>query len=81
MQKFTVTEISWIIGELSKTAENLKNQAGKEENSGIAAGFMNLRSEQLVSVADKLQKAISDGNKQIKIKRGKKKTLELRRVL
>lgn len=67
MQKFTVTEISWIIGELSKTAENLKNQAGKEENSGIAAGFMNLRSEQLVSVADKLQKAISDGNKQIKI--------------
>lgn len=67
MQKFTVTEISWIIGELSKMAENLKNQAGKEENSGIAAGFMNLRSEQLVSVADKLQKAISDGNKQIKI--------------
>lgn len=67
MQKFTVTEISWIIGELSKTAENLKNQAGKEENSGIAAGFMNLISEQLVSVADKLQKAISDGNKQIKI--------------
>lgn len=67
MQKFTVTEISWIIGELSKTAENLKNQAGKEENSGIAAGFMNLRSEQLVSVADKLLKAISDGNKQIKI--------------
>ena len=67
MQKFTVTESSWIIGELSKTAENLKNQAGKEENSGIAAGFMNLRSEQLVSVADKLQKAISNGNKQIKI--------------
>ena len=67
MQKFTVTEISWIIGELSKTAENLKNQAVKEENSGIAAGFMNLRSEQLVSVADKLQKAISNGNKQIKI--------------
>lgn len=45
MQKFTVTEISWIIGELSKTAENLKNQAGKEENAGIAAGFMNLRSD------------------------------------
>ena len=67
MQKFTVTEISWIIGELKKTAENLKNQAGKEENAGIAAGFMNLRSEQLISVADKLQKAISNGNKQIKI--------------
>lgn len=67
MQKFTVTEISWIIGELKKTAENLKSQAEKEENAGIAAGFMNLRSEQLVSVADKLQNAISDGNKQIKI--------------
>ena len=67
MQKFTVTEISWIIGELNKTAENLKSQAEKEENAGIAAGFMNLRSEQLVSVADKLQNAISGGNKQIKI--------------
>ena len=67
MQKFTVTEISWIIGELNKTAENLKSQAEKEENAGIAAGFMNLRSEQRVSVADKLQNAISDGNKQIKI--------------
>ena len=67
MQKFTVTEISWITGELNKTAENLKSQAEKEENAGIAAGFMNLRSEQLVSVADKLQNAISDGNKQIKI--------------
>ena len=67
MQKFTVTEISWIIGELNKTAENLKSQAEKEENAGIAAGCMNLRSEQLVSVADKLQNAISDGNKQIKI--------------
>ena len=67
MKKFTVTEISWIIGELNKTAENLKSKAEKEENAGIAAGFMNLRSEQLVSVADKLQNAISDGNKQIKI--------------
>ncbi len=67
MQKFTVTEIQWIVGELSKSAENLKSQAGKEENIGLAAGFMNLRSDQLVSVADKLQKAILEGNKQIKI--------------
>lgn len=67
MQKFTKTEIEWIIGELDRAAANLKQQATKKESAGLAAGFMNLRSEQFASVADKLQKAIAEGNKRIEV--------------
>lgn len=67
MQKFTKTEIEWIIGELDRAAANLKHKAIKEESAGLAAGFMNLRSEQFASVADKLQKVIAEGNKRIEV--------------
>lgn len=67
MQKFTKTEIEWIIGELDRTAANLKQQAANKESAGLAAGFMNLRSEQFAKLADKLKKTILEGSKQIKI--------------
>lgn len=67
MQKFSKTEIEWIIGELDRAAVHLKRQAIKKESAGLAAGFMNLRSEQFASVVDKLQKVIADGNKRIEV--------------
>lgn len=67
MQKFSKAEIEWIIGELDKVAANLKQQAMKKESAGLAAGFMNLRSEQFASIVDKLQKAIVEGNKRIEV--------------
>lgn len=67
MQKFTKTEIEWIMVELYRAAVDLKHGSTKEENAGLAAGFMELRSEQLSNVANKLQKAITTGSKRIEI--------------
>lgn len=67
MQRFTKAEIEWIIGELDRAAVHLKRQAIKEESAGLAAGFINLRSEQFASVADKLQKVIANGDKRIEV--------------
>lgn len=67
MQKFTKTEIEWIIDELDRAVVDLKQQAIKEENAGFVAGFMNLRSEQLSNITDKLRKAIVEGSKRIEI--------------
>lgn len=67
MQKFTKTEIEWAIVELYRSAVDLKHGAAKEENAGLAAGFMKLRSEQLSNLADKLQKVIAENNKRIEI--------------
>lgn len=67
MQKFTKNEIIWIIGEMDKAAASLKNRADQDSAKGLAAGLMNLRSEQFANIADKLQKVIDENNKRIEI--------------
>jgi len=66
MQILTKIEMEWAINELNKTAKKLKNHAN--ENCGSIAGLLELRSEQISGIAEKLQNAITDGNKQIRIK-------------
>lgn len=68
MQTFTKNELVWIIGELDKKAAEYRNDAEKEEARGLASGIMKLRSEQLASISDRLQKVIDEGCKRIAIK-------------
>ena len=68
MQSITKIEMGWIINELEKSAAELREQAAKAENAGLAAGMMELRSEQFASIAERLGKALKAGNKRIEIK-------------
>jgi len=69
MIHITRTEAAWMMNELRDRAKAYKGAAGLDfpKKSGLDAAFFNLRSEQLTSIADKLEKAIKSGSKRIAI--------------
>lgn len=69
MIHITRTEAAWMMDELRDRAKAYKGAAGLDfpKKSGLDAAFFNLRSEQLASIADKLEKAIKSGSKRIAI--------------
>lgn len=66
MQSFSKNEIAWAVEALNLTATYY--QTHSRRCAGIEAGLATLRSEQLTSIFERLQKALDDGNKRIEIK-------------
>lgn len=67
MQSFTKTEITWMIGELDKCAIAYLARADKP-CSYTEKGLLNLRSENCVSLSQKLTNALKSNDKRIEIK-------------
>jgi len=67
MIKLTTTEIAWIIGELGRSAAINTNAAASPEASAFEKELLNLKAENLTSTSDKLQKALSNGDRRIAI--------------
>ena len=69
MIKLTRTEITWIINELNTNAAVNTNAVMSYPNmNNIEKGLLTLKSEQLTSISNKLQKALNENNKRIEIK-------------
>ena len=64
MERLTKTEISWIIFEINKISDSLKNSECQNDIERAIAG---LRAEQFDSIADRLECAIMQGDKRIEI--------------
>jgi hypothetical protein len=67
MQSFTKTEIKWIISELAAVAERADNQSKLVAATPMERSFLKLKSENLISVSEKLTRALEDGDKRIRI--------------
>ncbi len=65
MQKFTTTELRWVIRELENTAEECMQMATKVE--GNIRAFFKLRAEKSSSLAKKFRLAIDNEDKRIAI--------------
>lgn len=66
MERFTKTEITWLIGELDKLATEYRLAADKSEHE-MERGMAHLRSEQLSGISDRLDRAVKNGDKRIEI--------------
>lgn len=69
MQKFTSTELGWMVDELRHSTLDHREAANNPKLAGMAAGLHNLRAEQLDSIVARLVKAQGDGDKRIEIVR------------
>ena len=67
MTELTMTELRWIISELSHGANDRRVQVSSWGNSPLKA-IAQLGVDNLQSVAEKLQQALDEGDKTIKIK-------------
>jgi hypothetical protein len=67
MQSFTKQEILWIMGELDRNAARMQNDLVTVKLSAIEQGLTQLRMEQLISIGDRLNKVVYDGDKRISI--------------
>lgn len=68
MQSFTKTEISWIAGEMSGKAGLLEHIGETSDATDTERAWYRLRSEQFQGIADRLAKAVADGDKRIAIR-------------
>ena len=68
MQKLTVSELHWAIRELENNAEDFLQMISKTDNSNEKA-LLQLRADNLYSVAEKLRIAIDNEDKRIAIRR------------
>lgn len=68
MQTFTKNELTWVIGELDKLACQYRQEMNNPEITKIEAGLLQLRSEQLAGISDRLSAAVKNGDKRIEIK-------------
>ena len=67
MQTFTKNELTWVVGELDKLACQYRPEMNNPEITKIEAGLLQLRSEQLAGISDRLSAAVKNGDKRIKI--------------
>lgn len=68
MQTFTKNELTWVVGELDKLACQYRQEINNPEITKIEAGLLQLRSEQLAGISDRLSAAVKNGDKRIEIK-------------
>ena len=68
MQSFSRQEIAWIAQELAKAAERMKCAGEVVDVAEIERGLYYLRAEQYQSIAEKLTKAITNGDRRIAIR-------------
>ena len=66
MQKFTKTELHWIIAELENTAEDVMQMVKITENYTDRV-FLELKAENLWSIAEKFRLALDNEDKRIAI--------------
>ena len=67
MQSFAKQELIWIMGELDRSAAQMQNDLDTIKFSTIERGLTQLRKEQLISISDRLNKVVNDGDKRISI--------------
>lgn len=67
MEKFTRTEITWIIQELERSAGHAVNEADFKETSPLESRLLKLRAENLYSMAEKLHNTLNQGSKRIEV--------------
>ena len=67
MQKFTTTEIRWLIGILGKECRNMKDEVCGEFKEGMFHELAKLRHDNLEDMINKFESAIQSGDKIIKI--------------
>lgn len=67
MEKFTKTEIEWLIDLLEKVAAMFDSDSKSPEYDETIRAFARLRYEQYSGMAACLKKALADGSKTIKI--------------
>ena len=65
MQKFTKTEIQWILDAL--TRESVRHEKLKDEAT-VNGAFHHLRMEQLESICERLCKVLDEKSKRIEVK-------------
>lgn len=68
MQTFTKNELTWVVGELDKLACQYRQEMNNPEITKIEAGLLQLRSEQLAGISNRLSAAVKNGDKRIEIK-------------
>ena len=68
MQSFTKEEIAWIAKEMADLSGKLETAGAVTDTSQIVRGLYQLRAEQYKSIAERLTKAIEEGNRRIKIR-------------
>lgn len=68
MQKFTRTEISWIIKELDNVAGHSINAAGFKETTPAESALLTLKADNLYSITEKLQHLLNQGDKRIEVR-------------
>lgn len=66
MQSFTKIEVTWILEALNLTASYYETRSHRCK--GMESSFAALRSEQLTSISERLQKALDAESKRIEIK-------------
>lgn len=67
MQQFTKIEIYWLIQAIDHQIESLE-EIMRKDHGVISAGLCNLRREELVNMRNKLETALKNNEKLIKIK-------------
>lgn len=67
MQSFTKIEIGWISAILRKTGREIQDAIGDDDGAAWMTPMWHLRAEQYLSLAERLDRAICEGDKRIAI--------------
>lgn len=68
MQSFSRQELAWTAQEITKVAEYMKLGSEMTDIAEIERGLYRLRAEQFQIIAEKLTKAITNGDRRIAIR-------------
>ena len=68
MQSFTKQELAWTAQEIARAAERMELASEMPGATEIERGLYRLRAEQFQIIAEKLNKAITNGDRRIEIR-------------
>ena len=69
MQFFTTVELAWLFKEMKELAEQREHMSQMTMATAAERELYRLRAEQFSSIADRLAKAIENGDRRIEIRR------------
>lgn len=69
VQSFTIAELGWLSKEMKKLAEQREYMSQMAAATNAERELYRLRAEQFSSIADRLAKAIENGDRRIEIRR------------
>ena len=67
MQRFTRTELAWIIKELDSAAETAVCAGGFNENTQLESALLTRKTEMLSALSKKLNLVVKNGDKRIEV--------------